>query len=388
MKNARFSVHLDALRGGAALAVVLYHIRFRFFLDYGDVTAPSWFARVFYAATAFGHDAVMVFFVLSGYLIAGSVFKDLTQKRWSWGRYLLHRCARLYVVLLPGLVLTLAWDLAGLHWFGQSSSYTGARLPWFTDYFAVRTHLTTAAFWGNLVFLQRVLVPTFGSNVPLWSLAFEVAYYILFPLVLLAVWPSTPLWQRVVCAALVLAFGALYWGEILIYAPIWLLGFLVFLLPDVRLPAVRPAWGWSVFLPVALVLSVAISHSGTVQGLLGRSLVATDYITGVTTTLVLWLLRGDPAGPPSTRWRTYAGAVAGFSYTLYIVHFPVLVFLRAAFDTGRPWDVTPSTVLATLALAGVSVGYAALVWRLSEAHTTAFREYVRASLAGVGLRIA
>src|SRR3954463_10277531 len=79
------NVHLDAVRGAAALAVVAYHIRYKFFLDYSEVRSSDLLTHVFYAATAFGHDAVMVFFVLSGYLITGTVLKDVRGDRWSWG---------------------------------------------------------------------------------------------------------------------------------------------------------------------------------------------------------------------------------------------------------------------------------------------------------------
>ena len=43
-------------------------------------------------------------------------------------------------------------------------------------------HLDAATFWGNLVFLQTILVPTYGTNALLWSLANEFWYYMLFPL--------------------------------------------------------------------------------------------------------------------------------------------------------------------------------------------------------------
>jgi hypothetical protein len=41
----------------------------------------------------------------------------------------------------------------------------------------------------NAFFLQTIAGPTFGSNGPLWSLAYEWWYYVLFPLVLAALWP-------------------------------------------------------------------------------------------------------------------------------------------------------------------------------------------------------
>jgi peptidoglycan/LPS O-acetylase OafA/YrhL len=42
-------------------------------------------------------------------------------------------------------------------------------------------HLGPEVLLGNLVFLQAILVPTWGSNGPLWSLAFEFWFYIWFP---------------------------------------------------------------------------------------------------------------------------------------------------------------------------------------------------------------
>jgi peptidoglycan/LPS O-acetylase OafA/YrhL len=78
----RASARLDMVRGIAALAVMFGHIRGLFFLDYSDLAAPSPAVTLFYAVTGLGHQAVMVFFVLSGCLIGGSVMTAM--KRWTW----------------------------------------------------------------------------------------------------------------------------------------------------------------------------------------------------------------------------------------------------------------------------------------------------------------
>src|SRR5690349_289647 len=104
--DSRASHHLNLIRGVAALAVLVYHVRYRFFPDYADLAAPDLTAKLFYAVTAFGHDAVVVFFVLSGYLISATVMRDCATGRWSWARYGVSRWVRLSVVLVPGLLLT------------------------------------------------------------------------------------------------------------------------------------------------------------------------------------------------------------------------------------------------------------------------------------------
>ena len=77
----RTSVHLDLIRGVSAVAVLLYHLRGLFFVDY-----PFLGHRIrahqsaLYAVTGYGHQAVMVFFVLSGYFIGTSVMESVGKR--------------------------------------------------------------------------------------------------------------------------------------------------------------------------------------------------------------------------------------------------------------------------------------------------------------------
>src|SRR5579863_1104724 len=88
--SSRASVYLDALRGTAALLVVLGHLRTAFFVPLSQITGHKVFWFVIYAVTNLGHQAVIVFFVLSGYLVGGSVVRALSRRNWSWSRYLTH----------------------------------------------------------------------------------------------------------------------------------------------------------------------------------------------------------------------------------------------------------------------------------------------------------
>src|SRR5258708_2565612 len=110
MKELRF-VHLDMARGIAALLVCVPHLRVVDFIDYGVLELkPALQDKLFYFLTGQGHNAVMIFFVLSGFFVAGSVAGDFERGTWSWKKFAARRLSRLYVVLVPALLLTLFWD--------------------------------------------------------------------------------------------------------------------------------------------------------------------------------------------------------------------------------------------------------------------------------------
>ena len=54
--------------------MVAEHARSLVFVDYGELQSPGLWAKGFYFLTGFGHEAVMVFFVISGYLVGGKVW--------------------------------------------------------------------------------------------------------------------------------------------------------------------------------------------------------------------------------------------------------------------------------------------------------------------------
>ncbi len=99
-KAARFSdqwtsVHFDLLRGLAAIFVLIGHWRNLFFLDFSELTVHRALLFVPYILTGAGHQSVILFFVLSGYFIGGTVFRAIEQDRWEWSGYLLRRFVRL-----------------------------------------------------------------------------------------------------------------------------------------------------------------------------------------------------------------------------------------------------------------------------------------------------
>jgi len=105
--------------------------------------------RLLYLVTGLGHEAVMVFFVLSGFLISLSVFRSLQAGRWNWLAYTLSRLTRLYVVLVPALILCTLWDMCGTWLFSNAGVYMGA-LAYSHMALGVIAHQDTFALSGTL----------------------------------------------------------------------------------------------------------------------------------------------------------------------------------------------------------------------------------------------
>ena len=109
---------LNFSRWVAAGLVVVEHARNLLFVDYASVVSPTVLQNFFYFMTGFGHEAVVVFFVISGFLVGGKALADWQDKRFCWRRYLVNRISRLYAVLLAALILGACLDLFGLFfWF-------------------------------------------------------------------------------------------------------------------------------------------------------------------------------------------------------------------------------------------------------------------------------
>jgi peptidoglycan/LPS O-acetylase OafA/YrhL len=113
---------INALRTLAALAVLVHHVRPMLFQDYSGVP-HNVLVRALYGQ-GLGHTAVIVFFVLSGYWVGGGVLRSVGSGRFNWCDYAVKRLVRLWIVLLPALMLTASLDVIGRGLFASSTVYT------------------------------------------------------------------------------------------------------------------------------------------------------------------------------------------------------------------------------------------------------------------------
>jgi peptidoglycan/LPS O-acetylase OafA/YrhL len=356
-KDTSASVLLDLIRGLAALAVLAEHWRNLFFLDYSLLPHHNLFLLVLYLLTGAGHQAVMIFFVLSGYLIGGSVFRSLGSGQWSWMDYLLHRFTRLWIVLIPGLLLGLLWDWIGVHHTAATLLYTGHAANHMIPDVAPR--LTALNFFGNLAFLQTLYVPTFGSNGALWSLANEFWYYILFPLGVFALRKSTRLVPRLLCIALFLLLAWTPCRLLLPSFPIWLAGALLAKMPVLRLTNFTRI----AVAVVYAVLYLGMTHQPFVAG------IRSDFIFAIITFFFFWIMLSANDTAKRNAATAFSRSLSSFSYTLYVVHIPLLLLLVALFVGDDRWDPSPRHLALGIVILLLTVAYAWIIASCTEIHT-------------------
>jgi peptidoglycan/LPS O-acetylase OafA/YrhL len=348
-------------------------VRGLFFANWASIPDHNVALMFLYFVTSLGRQAVIVFFVLSGFFIGWAVISAARSGRWSWRGYLVRRLSRLGIVLLPALALTALWDFAGIGLFGAQSAYLGGRLGEFVLSFRVVDHLTPQAFVGNTFFLQGILgIPTFGSNAPLWSLSYEFWYYMLFPLMICAYLAQGRMrWLFGAGAGLTLV---LIGPTIAAYYLVWLLGVAI-VVCALRLGPRRqfvPAWA---LIPAGLLLLAVLVMSQR------HSVRVSDGVLSVACAIFLGIvvLKRGPAAWTSGLGRLYASAarrLAGSSYTLYLVHLPMLIFLRAALNQTLPWLPDASHLAIALMLVFAVLAYALGVASLTEARTEQLRHWL------------
>lgn len=352
-RSSTSSAFLDLARALAAIGVLLSHVKVDLFTPYSAAEHHGAATAVLYAVCTRGYQCVMVFFVLSGYLISSSTIRAMYRQQWSWRHYLIDRLTRLWTVLLPALVLIALWDHAGRLAFGVRAQDAGL-----------------LSFLGNLAFLQGVLVRNYGGDSPLWSLAYEFWYYIIFPCVALTFLSDTRT-KRMAYAIASFALLAFVGKQIALYFLVWLLGFVPVLLANSRLPDVCRRWR-AVLLPLTASLFIGVLFS---RGVNDIQAFGYDFAVGATFAAIVGVVvfgfneawQGGRGLFPRT-----AALFAGFSYTLYLCHYPVLGFIQAAVHGSRLQPTPRGLVLAGLIVLAV-LAYAWAVSLATEAQTAKLR---------------
>ena len=299
------SIYLDLVRLLAAVGVLLSHA--------AGFVMPSLPSKI---ATN-GTECVAVFFVLSGFVIR---FVSVEKGEKDWRTYLIARTTRIYSVALIAIVATFLIDHAGQAI--NPASYAGRDL----------TYSPVAALL-NLSFLNEVWFThtVFGYNEPFWSLGFEVPYYVFFGLVAFAPRRVLPL-----CLALWLL---VYGPKIAAFLPLWLLGAALYEIIATRRQIGRP-------LGAALVAGSALLYVGVKFGIdhdfhrMYKPVSWTDLLKGVAYFHAIGLAVAMNFAGMDALLRSGSGLnkrmvsvvrwLANGSFTLYLVHLPLLAFARAA----------------------------------------------------------
>jgi peptidoglycan/LPS O-acetylase OafA/YrhL len=172
---------IDGLRAVAVLPVIFWHAGFE--------------------AISGGFIGVDIFFVISGFLIATILYEEVSTGRYSILRFYERRARR----ILPALFLVMAASIPFAWAWMQPEALIG-----FSESIAAATFfVSNIYFWLTSSYFAIV-----NEQLPLlhtWSLAVEEQFYLVFPLLLWALWKLSP--RHLMSALILLALISLAYSE-------------------------------------------------------------------------------------------------------------------------------------------------------------------------------
>ncbi|WCB93614.1 O-acetyltransferase [Baekduia alba] len=334
---------LDGLRGVAATIVLVYHVVLASVAVLGTATAagaqPAGAAWRAVSATPLaiawaGPELVTVFFVLSAFVLTRAALR--AGPAWRAAPYYAGRLLRLYVpvwaavafaTLLALLVARPAGASAGNLWlepFGHA--VTGA---------GILESLTLSS--PN---------PAVAIDAALWSLHWEVLFSLAMPLVVLAAPVLARRWWLLAAGAVIVVGAASMPGAVTFLAP-FAIGVVLALREDDLLAAAGRR-ATALLAPAAIVLLTADRWVPGATHDAGRG--GALVLVGAALAVLAPLLHAPTAGLLTRRAPQWLGRR---SFSLYLIHGPIVVTLAFALDGPSFWVLLPVATTASLIAAAL-----------------------------------
>jgi peptidoglycan/LPS O-acetylase OafA/YrhL len=372
---ARAMPGLDGIRGIAVLLVMIHHA-----ISAGSIQAGGQISSVILKLGKAGWIGVDLFFVLSGFLITGSLFRERAHRyyfRNFYGRRVL-RIFPLYFIFLICAFVLLAPQLAS--WYGPAYDELKDKQLW---------------FWTSL---QNIyLAKTGGTVVPvgqLWSLAVEEQFYLFWPLILLA-FPARRVLKGAIGICLVeIALRAILvergWTQEAIYTSSLtrldslLIGgaLAVYLMTADSIPALRRVVVVGLtFIVLALGCEVALDRGFRRDGMALQTFGLTTFACITALAIFSSISQNENAALNRLLFVKWLRLTGRYSYSMYLFHPPIFAGVRWAFGHwGLMLGSGPiSWITATFVLIGFICSYLAgnITWRLIEQPILKWRRYFR-----------
>jgi peptidoglycan/LPS O-acetylase OafA/YrhL len=344
--NRNTSLFLDFLRVVAAFGVVLVH------------TGSVGFSHLVSIDPAYGLGFVVIFFVLSGYVISFSVSKASVTAR----TYAIARLSRLYSVLIPALALTAVLVVLG-------------RFLNPTFYASFNRGRELIRFLLSALFLQESwnLSAAPPTNIPLWSLAYEFWYYFLFGILFFSS-------SRRFKLGAAIAGAAIAGPKILLLLPAWAAGVASYRLS--RKTRIKPLWA-AILLLILSALASVLWTAAKVQypwrigypPLYFSNAFVSDILLSLFVAATIYFFdRVTERAPVPVRLGRLIRRCADMTFSLYLLHYPFLIFAAAVVPFDR------SNRLQTLAVLLVIVILIGAISLVTEAKRPALARWLERSL--------
>lgn len=343
--NKSLSTYLDLLRIGAAATVFLGHLSW--------MTISGGFL---WQIQRYGHSAVMVFFVLSGFVIQYAAdVKERTLYDFS-----VARLARLYSVVAPAILLTLVCDTIGI--YHNPAVYDLER----------ETGIVWRMLAGLLFLTQSWSHISLLSNEPFWSLPYEFWYYAIF-----ASLAFLKGWQRI--AALIVSC-AIAGPAILFLGPIWAAGAMAYRLAKHATLDGRSAkllWIATGIAAIAVILLRGKPYN-SISPFLPPAFSGWDFLLGALVAANIFAasflsLRISELHAPVAK-------LAGMTFALYLFHMPLLFMIANFIPADLPVPVRGLTE------AGFTLAIVYLLSFVTEGQKRRWRGAIRRLLRPLGIQ--
>ncbi|WP_320745663.1 acyltransferase family protein [Enterobacter cloacae] len=329
-------ISFESLRGIAAIAVAMAHV-FQFFLARYH---PEYYRAVGLVAQA----SVMIFFVMSGFLIGVSIQNNISKNGgFSMSTYAISRFRRIYPPLVLSLIIILLMAVIAPYVFESGAQ----RFATASDEFIKGRGIFywPSQIFSVLTFTNGLLPQGTPFNTPLWSLPFEAWYYVLAALL----FTKKPFY---IALAFILAY-AISGANIkfMIFGAVWFAG-LGLSLVDIK---------GKVHTVAACILTAITSWFAFAHG---AKFIATggDYtmfnmwfglaFASLTYLFILCMNVRINIIPSSSK----------YSYTLYIIHYPIIMFMIGIFESMVIGGFYSSLMIAVCA----TVIFMALAYKASQ----------------------
>lgn len=333
------SIFLDLVRLLAAQVVLIAHIGqwlWHPFIEKQD----------FITKHLMGWYAVTIFYVLSGYLISKSIFKSKFTTGFTLGEYIKNRVARLWPTLLVAVSITLLvyFIISYFNLFGYNNYFLPELIHKFPSQSAQiksSSTITTGLFLNDIVGVNGIKMGTMSMNRPLWTLSQEFWFYICAGLLAHGAFNKKS-WS------IILAISFVLW-QMVFSNFIWIIGLLI----------------WS---SGAISMQVKGRHKQIIMG----------YLSIL---ILLFILKKD-YGPNLTLWDRFICGISAFllvnwgleffgklnlkstiikkgasySFTLYAIHWPLIVLFVGAFGPKfNSWSLLVKIISCLLLVIGINV---------------------------------
>lgn len=327
--------YLDGMRALAALFVVLHHSWLQIWRP-GEGRMPTGLTLRLTSWLFYGHFAVTVFLVISGFCLMIPVVRSGGVLSGGWRRFAFRRTRRIVPPYLASLAfsLVLIWAYVG----HKTGTHWDISLP-------VTVHSVLAH-----IFLLQNFTDYYKINHAYWSIAVEYQIYFLFPLLVLAYRRFGAIPSTVV--SIVLSY---VWYKasgkmgLHIVAAYYLAMFVVgtlgaqFAFGSER----NKRYPWTLLGTAGFIATILLSHKFGYQHVHFEEL---DLLVALSTMCLMVAIAHGNAGwlsrLLSSKLLVFIG---GFSFSLYLVHAPLI---QAAWQIFNMWHVGPETMMILLTFVG------------------------------------